>query len=769
MTDSIATDDGGPLKPSCRRRCVFWAVCAVVIGMLFLGAGQGISVLKNAEAKDCYYNLLVQGFRAGQLNLKKDVPPGLTRLANPYDPAQNAPYIPEVGDMSLYHGKLYLYYGVAPALVLYWPFVAITGHYLQDAWAGLIFCSVGFMAGALLLYAIWRRYFPQLKTWAGISGIFIFGLMIVAHESEWLEMLIYEVTMCAGFAFVMVALAAIWAALHQPFRRNRWLLLASVSYGLAIASRPSLVLGVVVLLVPIIEARLYGRRSSAQSRSGPLEVNSKTREIVRSFFAVFMPLVVIGTGLMIYNAMRFGSPLELGCRYEVTGMAPATTLGQFNLHFFWFNARFYFWEPICWTGHLPFLRPAPHWKASPEFGPEQYYGGLLALYPTTVIALAAPLAWRSRIRTDSVQKLRWFVAAAILLFITGALPICLFNVANDRYELDFLPALMVVAVIGIFALETTAFDSAACGRIARWGWRVLAVCMLATSLAAALDTYVTANYFAGNVLVNRGAPAEAIKHFQRAVAIEPAYPGSYDGLGNALFQQGRAADAIIQYNKALEIKPDLPGARYDLGHCYFEIGRIPDAIAQFQIVLNLDPKFAKAQNDLASCYLQEGRIADALAQFQKTVEISPDFADARNNLGYCLLQNGRVSEAVVQFQQAVALQPRSANFRCGLGNALLKAGRIDEAILQYQTAVELAPNVAGVHYDLAAGLLQHGRLDDAIAQFQKAIDLKPNSATYHWGLGEALAKKGLSAEANAQYEKAVGLDPAFAKRLPAKR
>jgi tetratricopeptide (TPR) repeat protein len=769
MTDSIATDAGELLNPSCRRRFAFWVVCAVVIGLLFLGAGQGISVLKNTEAKDCYYNLLVQGFRAGQLNLKKDVPPGLTRLANPYDPAQNAPYIPEVGDMSFYKGKLYLYYGVAPALVLYWPFVALTGHYLQDAWAGLIFCSIGFMAGALLLYAIWRRYFPQLRTWAGLSGIFIFGLMIVAHESEWLEIRIYEVALCAGFAFVMVALAAIWAALHQPFRRNSWLLLASVSYGLAIASRPSLVLGVVVLLVPIIQAMVYARTSSPQRFSTPLAMKNMAWEIARSFFAVLMPLLVIGTGLMIYNAMRFGSPLELGCRYEVTGTSPATTLGQFNLHFFWFNTRFYFWEPIHWARHLPFLRPAPHWNASPEFGPEQYYGGLLALYPTTVIALAAPLAWRSRVRTDSVQKLRWFVAAVILLFITGALPICLFNVANDRYELDFLPALMVVAVIGIFALETTIFDSAACSRIARWGWRALSVSMLGTSLAVALDTYVTANYFAGNVLVNRGVLAEAIKHFQRALAIEPAYPGSYDGLGNALFQQGHAAEAIVQYNKALKIKPDLVGARYDLGHCYYEIGRIPDAIAQFQIVLNLDPKFAKAQNDLASCYLAEGRIADALAQFQKTVETSPDFADARNNLGYCLLQNGHVSEAVVQFQQAVALEPKSANFRCGLGNALLKMGRDDEAIVQYEKAVELAPEVAGIHYDLAAGLLQAGKLDDAIAQYRQAVALKSNSATYHWGLAGALTKKGLSAEANVQYQKALALDPAFAKRLPAKQ
>jgi hypothetical protein len=33
------------------------------------------------SAPDNYYNLLVQGFRAGQLSLKRDAPPALARLA----------------------------------------------------------------------------------------------------------------------------------------------------------------------------------------------------------------------------------------------------------------------------------------------------------------------------------------------------------------------------------------------------------------------------------------------------------------------------------------------------------------------------------------------------------------------------------------------------------------------------------------------------------------------------------------------------------------
>ncbi|MGA3285513.1 MAG: hypothetical protein ABSD57_13785, partial [Verrucomicrobiota bacterium] len=112
---------------------VLGMVCALVIGIFAWIAEPGSSLeLKSPRAEDSYYNLLVQGFRAGQLNIKKEAPPGLAQLADPYDPAVNAAYIRHVSDMSYYKGKLYLYFGVTPALALFWPYVTLTSHYLSD-------------------------------------------------------------------------------------------------------------------------------------------------------------------------------------------------------------------------------------------------------------------------------------------------------------------------------------------------------------------------------------------------------------------------------------------------------------------------------------------------------------------------------------------------------------------------------------------------------------------------------------------------------------
>ena len=214
--------------------------------------------------------------------------------------------------------------------------------------------------------------------------------MIAAQDSEWIGIRIYEVALSGGFALSMLALAAIWGTLHQPGRRHVWLLLAGLTaYGLAVAARPSLLYGAIILLVPVIRAwRIDG---------------SFPRQTIGLLSAAVGPIALIGVGLMVYNAERFGNPLEFGYRYQVSTLLE-TNLRPFNLHYFWFNLRYYFWEPIHLT-YLPFAGPVPNWDPTAQFGPEPYYGGLLAIFPVAWLALAGPLAWRQAVPKASCGRL----------------------------------------------------------------------------------------------------------------------------------------------------------------------------------------------------------------------------------------------------------------------------------------------------------------------------------------------------------------------------
>ena len=231
------------------QRGIIGIVGVLVIMVYGYAAYSGPLESANLSAGDSYYNSLVDGFRAGQLNLKKAVPPGFMRLADPYAPAAHQRY--PLLDTSYYKGKLYLYFGITPALVLFWPVLALTGNYLLHRDAVVIFCSIGFLTILGLLSALWRRYFATVSVGVVAAGILAVGLatglpLILAEADVW------EVSISCGYAFVMLALVAIWMALHHAAHRGGWLAAASLTYGLAVGARPSWLFGAAILLMPVV-------------------------------------------------------------------------------------------------------------------------------------------------------------------------------------------------------------------------------------------------------------------------------------------------------------------------------------------------------------------------------------------------------------------------------------------------------------------------------------------------------------------------------------
>jgi tetratricopeptide (TPR) repeat protein len=653
----------------------FGLVCILVIGFLVWVAAPELT---KSRAEDSYYNLLVQGFRAGQLNVKREAPPGLTQLADPYDPAANASYLwntrdPSSGllDLSYYQGKLYLYFGVTPALVLFWPYSVLTSHYLSDRTAVVIFYALGFLAAAGLLHAVWRRYFPEVSIWVGTVGILTLGWITGTLEvlSLWLD--VNEVAISCGFAFTMLALAALWGALHEPKRQVLWLLLASLAYGLAIGSRPSLLFGGIILLLPVMRAWRAATESNSRWRVGLLLV------------AAVGPVMLIGLGLMLYNFLRFDNPFEFGWHYQLAAIHRQTAVQQFSLHYFWINFRFYFLEPMRWSGHFPFLHavplsPVPSGYWAP--GDDSSYSGILSNYPLVGLALAAPLAWRGR-PAGVVSVLRCFVAAIFLLFTICAATLCLFFAANVRYELDFLPALMLLVVIGIFGLERALVGSLVWRRIACWGWSLLLAYLVLFNTLEMAKALAWRNYQNGISLLHQGRADEALERFQKALAIQPESAAFHSGLGAAFYHMKRLDEAITQCQKALEIDPDFEEAHNNLAQCLLEEGQINEAIAHFQKALEIQPDVAEVHDNLGYALFRAGRVDEAITQFQRALEIKPDFAKAHNNLGGCFLKLGRVNEAIAQFQRALEIQPDYAEAHANLDYALHQTGRTNEAIV----------------------------------------------------------------------------------------
>jgi tetratricopeptide (TPR) repeat protein len=591
------------------QRGVLATVCALVIGVYAYAARSGYVVSSSLDVADSYYNLLVQGFRAGQLNLKTAVPSGLAQLADPYDPVAHSPY--PVDDMSYYKGKLYLYYGVTPAVLFFWPYVALTGDYLLQKDAAVVFCVVGFLASVYLLRAVWRRYFAEVSVAVVAAGALALGL-VTCTPSLLARCDVWEVSISCGYAFTMLALATIWKALHHSSQRGRWLAAASLSYGLVVGARPSLIFGAAVLLVPVVDAWRERRRVWAL------------------LIAAIGPIALIGLGLMLYNFLRFDSPFEFGLRYALSGDR-RSTVRPFGLRYLWFHFRVYFLEPARWSGRFPFVHDITVAPVPAGHGVVEHPFGVLTNIPVVWLALAVPLAWRGR-SGQTRSTLCGFLAALAVLFVTNTLALSLFFSASIRYEVEFLPALVLLAVVGILGLERTLADRPLQRRTMRWGWSLLLSVSVAFNLLASVVRCAEAHYNLGVALLRLGKVQEAIGQYEQALRIQPDFAGAHNNLGNALLQAGRVEEAIGHYEQAVRINPDYAEAHNNLGTALMGRGRLQEAIGHYEQAVRIKPDYAHAHYNLGVALEQAGRAQEAIGHYERALRIKPDFVQAQNAL-----------------------------------------------------------------------------------------------------------------------------------------
>jgi tetratricopeptide (TPR) repeat protein len=633
-------------------------VCALVIGMYACMAQSGVLELMSPNAADTSYNLLVQGFRAGQLSLKKEAPPKLAELADPYDPAANG--LPSwLFDLSYYKGRLYLYFGVTPVLILFWPFAVLTGHYLLQRQAVAIFCGLGFLASVGLLRALWRRYFAEVSLGVVVACVLALGLatgvpVLLARSAVW------EVPISCGYMLTMLALGAIWCAMHEPERRSGWLVTASAAYGLAVGARPSLLLGSIILLVPVAQAWRERRR------------------IEGLLIAAIVPMVLIGLGLMLYNELRFDNPFEFGLHYQLSDERRIAR-PFFSLHHLWFNFRVYFLEPTRWRARFPFVQGIVVPPAPPDHGNVEHPFGVLTNIPLVWLALAAPLAWRDR-SDQAGGVLRWFVTAVALLFGIEALTLGFYYCTASRFEVEFLPALLLLAVVGILGLERALAPTPRSGladqplwrRAARCSWSFLLVFSMAFNLLASVGYYAEVQTDVGTVLLQTGKVSEAVGHYQQALRINPAYAGAHEGLGIALVQLGKLPEAIQHYEQALRSSPDYIEVHVNLGNALVRMGKVQQAVEQYEQALRINPDYAEAHSNLGAIYQRMGKLPEAVAQYELALRSKPDSVEAHFNLGLALEKLGRTTEAIQHYQQALKLRwdfapARNALTRLGAG------------------------------------------------------------------------------------------------------
>jgi tetratricopeptide (TPR) repeat protein len=103
----------------------------------------------------------------------------------------------------------------------------------------------------------------------------------------------------------------------------------------------------------------------------------------------------------------------------------------------------------------------------------------------------------------------------------------------------------------------------------------------------------------GNALLRQGKLEEAIAHYRRALAYDPALVVAHVNLATALTARGSPAEAVGHCERALKLRPSDAVALATLGQAYEAQGQRERAAAEYRKALEIDPASAAARGGLA--------------------------------------------------------------------------------------------------------------------------------------------------------------------------
>jgi tetratricopeptide (TPR) repeat protein len=176
------------------------------------------------------------------------------------------------------------------------------------------------------------------------------------------------------------------------------------------------------------------------------------------------------------------------------------------------------------------------------------------------------------------------------------------------------------------------------------------------------------------------------------VAKVPGNARAHCNLGIALAAAGRPAEAVRHYDLSLQLEPNAAQTHYNRGVALARLERWPDALQAYARALALSPDLPEALCNQGAALLASGQPEAAIGPLQRARGLRPDDAEIAGNLGNALAQAGRAGEALPHYAAALRLQPGDADLHFNRGQALLSLGRAAEARADLEAAVRLRPS-----------------------------------------------------------------------------
>jgi serine/threonine protein kinase/tetratricopeptide (TPR) repeat protein len=243
-----------------------------------------------------------------------------------------------------------------------------------------------------------------------------------------------------------------------------------------------------------------------------------------------------------------------------------------------------------------------------------------------------------------------------------------------------------------------------------------------------IDPQAYEAYLKGLYHLYRKTPAdtaEALQHFEAAVARQPDYALAQLGLSETYAQMAGSAYDLLP---PLEAYPKAKAAAKRAAELEPDLGRAYNSLAWISFVLDHDPVAAEAQ-------------------FRRALALDPSYPDAHQTYAGMLARLSRFDEAIREMKRARELDPLSSYFTTSVGFALHWAGRHDEAATWFHRVLDVDPTFLRAHWGLGLAAAASGHYDAALPELQKAVEMSGRGPAFLSSLGFTYAAENHRAEA----------------------
>lgn len=288
-----------------------------------------------------------------------------------------------------------------------------------------------------------------------------------------------------------------------------------------------------------------------------------------------------------------------------------------------------------------------------------------------------------------------------------------------------------------------------------------------------------------------GRPKDAMRDYERALAIRPEWTEGWWYLGTLQYDNDQYPEAIPSFQKVVELAPGAGPAWSFLGLCEFATKDYANSLEHLKRGQNLgdsqDPEVARvAKYHVALLLMRTGNFEDATSLLGRIFAQSQAPAQVEVALGLALLrvpllpgevdpsrdalvhaagdlaaklaanENGK---ALAEFPSLLKDYPDVPYIHYAYARTLSSAGRRDEAIEQLREEVRISPESATVETEMSRLLLQMQKPREALRAAEESLRLAPDSAAAHLALGQALKAAGRSERSSQELAMAEKLAP----------